>query len=199
MPLRHCQAWGTGHLSRKSSMFEPPLVKKILPNVHSKPPLTQLWAVPIQPYIFGYKGEGISISLPLHFLSSESCREQWGHPLSLLFEQLPSGFHFTITHPSKSSHRSVLLQLAPSWPWLFHHPDTILSLSAVVQLPVSICGGPYAKVHVWPLGYEMAFPQVFPTGGIICWKVVTDAPQVSLNHWQTVAWDICKMKKIMSW
>ena len=39
MPLKHWQAWGIDHLSRKPVLgFDQPLSKEILPNVHSETP-----------------------------------------------------------------------------------------------------------------------------------------------------------------
>ena len=43
MRLKHWQAWGIDHLSRKPDpMFDHPLGKEMLPNVQSEPPLVQL-------------------------------------------------------------------------------------------------------------------------------------------------------------
>jgi len=61
MPLKHRQAWGIDHLSRKPvPVFDHS--KEILPNVQSKPPLIQLWAIPTCPRT-EYWGEELSTSL----------------------------------------------------------------------------------------------------------------------------------------
>ena len=63
MPLKHWQAWGINHLSRKPvPVFDHPLCKEMLPNVKFKPPLMQLWTIPTRP-VNGYQGEELSTSL----------------------------------------------------------------------------------------------------------------------------------------
>jgi len=65
MPLKHWQAWGIDHLSRKPvPMFAHPLGKEMLPNVQSEHPLTQLWAIPTCS-ITGSQGEELSVTFLL--------------------------------------------------------------------------------------------------------------------------------------
>lgn len=69
MPLKPCQAWGIDHLSRKPVVvFDHALGKETIHNVHSDPPLVQLWTSPMSPVtgtITWYKdavGKGIHYS-----------------------------------------------------------------------------------------------------------------------------------------
>ena len=76
MPLKHWQAWGMDHPSRKpDTVFDHSLDIEIFPNVQSKAPLAQLWATSMCP-ITGYQGQ----RLPLHFPSSGRSRDPWRHP-----------------------------------------------------------------------------------------------------------------------
>ena len=58
MPLKHWQ--GIDHLSREPvPVFDHALGEEMLPNVQSKHPMVQLWAIPVCP-IAGYQEEEIS-------------------------------------------------------------------------------------------------------------------------------------------
>lgn len=102
--------------------------------------------------ITGCQGGEISITLSPYFPSSGRFRERWGCPSAYFSTvvRLP----LTGSYLSKSSFRNVHLQQAPPWPWLFHHPDLLLSISAVAQLLVDIswwpiCSGPSMTSWLW--------------------------------------------------
>lgn len=151
MPLRHWQAWGTDHLSRKSFMFDHPLVKKFFPMSTLNLP----W-LSFEPFPFSLSLDirEISISIPLHFLSSESCRERWGHPLASFLNYCLRG-------------SSTLLLLLLNHPiemycfnWYHHGLDSSITLtqcSPSVQLcswlltfgDGSSCNGPCLTSWLW--------------------------------------------------
>lgn len=80
MSLEHWWAWGINCFSRKPvPTFEQPHSKEKFRNIQSKPHLTQLCA------FFHCLPGRKAWHLPLHFLSSEICREQWGHLSASIF------------------------------------------------------------------------------------------------------------------
>ena len=95
--------------------------------------------------------------------SSGSCREQWGHP-SVSF---PTDCHQAFTSPLAIP---LYLPLEMCFFNRHHHgldssiTQTHCSPSAQLHsYYLTFRGGPYAVVHVSPLGYEMVFPGLFPT------------------------------------
>ena len=131
MPLKHWQAWGIDHLSRKPAAgFDHPPGKEMLPNVQSKPLLAQLWAIPTHP-ITGYQGEEIRCPTALLFYGKEGgsklwTKDLWGKGIfnsflmSCFLAKLPSEEHWLLlANPACSTwsdtvHMNTTSPLQPS-------------------------------------------------------------------------------------